>query len=428
MKQHYEKVITLCCFLFIFTNIGLPSTSFGVYQPYIVQIVGDTGGMVVLATRTLVALVSILFVDRFYHVLDCRAGIGIATLCTAAGFAVYSVAESMPAFLAAAALTGIGYGLGGMVGMTMLTRRWYADHIGGAVGFASVGSGVASIVVPLVAVRIIHSASLHAAFRFEAMVALAVGLTVMALLRNRPQDMGLAPHASPVARQGKPSTGKGEGAQSPNGGRPSDGPVAASVPDSIGMHLSNREYVLVIVAAVFIGLVCVGSPSYVTVFYTDAGIAPVTVAALFSLQGIALTVSKYASGKLFDAVGTGKGSAAMFAVIIVGLVLLFLVGLGATSIAPVATVLCGAGFTLGTVGISIWSLELADPRNLARSIKRFQVAYSLGGFLANTFPGPLKELTGSYLSSYAVFLTAAVLAGVVIVGVYYKYRSFQPGA
>ena len=33
VKRHYEKVIALCCFLILFTNIGLPSTSFSVYQP-----------------------------------------------------------------------------------------------------------------------------------------------------------------------------------------------------------------------------------------------------------------------------------------------------------------------------------------------------------------------------------------------------------
>ena len=46
MKKHYEKVITLCCFLFLFTNVGLTSTSFNVYQPYIIATdgVGDVGG------------------------------------------------------------------------------------------------------------------------------------------------------------------------------------------------------------------------------------------------------------------------------------------------------------------------------------------------------------------------------------------------
>ncbi len=411
MKQHYEKIITICCFLFIFTNIGLPSTSFGVYQPYIVQIVGDTAGMTVLAVRTLASMAAIMFVDRYYHLLDCRLGIFLATMLTTVGFTIYSFANSLPVFLIASGLTGLGYGLGGMVGMTMLTRRWYADHIGGAVGFASVGSGVASIVIPVIAVRIIENVSLHASFRFEAALALTIGIVVLVLLRNRPSDIGLERRNNDSVKNKPASSNTG------NQNAPST--------NTIGAHITNREYRLLIIAACFIGIMCVGGPAYVTVYYTNSGIAPLFAATLLSLQGVFLTVSKYATGKLFDAVGTGRGSAIMFAFVIMGLASLCLVGLGVTRIAPVATVLYGTGLSLGTVGISVWSIELANPKNMTRSIKNYQVAYSLGGFLANTFPGPLKELTGSYMSSYAVMLVTALFAGIVIVGMYYKYRAYQ---
>ena len=38
IKRHYEKVIAACCFLILFTNVGLPSTSFSVFQPYLVDL------------------------------------------------------------------------------------------------------------------------------------------------------------------------------------------------------------------------------------------------------------------------------------------------------------------------------------------------------------------------------------------------------
>ena len=53
MKQNYPKIISACCFLFLFVNVGMPSTSFSVYQPYLVQLVGDSGGALVLSVRTL---------------------------------------------------------------------------------------------------------------------------------------------------------------------------------------------------------------------------------------------------------------------------------------------------------------------------------------------------------------------------------------
>lgn len=40
IKQHYEAVVAVCCFLILFTNVGLPSTSFSVYQPYLVDLPG----------------------------------------------------------------------------------------------------------------------------------------------------------------------------------------------------------------------------------------------------------------------------------------------------------------------------------------------------------------------------------------------------
>ena len=451
MSNHYEKVITFCCFLFIFVNIGFPSTSFGVYQPYIVQIVGDTAAMMVLAVRTLVSLAAIVFVDRYYRLLDCRVGIFVATMLTTAGFIIYSFANGLPLFLLAAATTGFGYGLGGMVGMTTLTRRWYANHterIGGAVGFASVGSGVASIIIPIAAIHVIENVSLHASFRLEAAIAFTVGIIAFALLRNNPPlaqerkspkalaapasstDAPAGPDATLLAGEPNretqpPSRPRIEASDSATSSPENPRATApASSSQTLGAHVSRHEYHLLILGAVCIGVMCVGGPAYVTVYFTDCGVVPVLAATLLSVQGLCLTVSKYATGKLFDAVGTRRGSAVMFAFATVGLAAMCAVGLGATGIAPVAVVLYGIGLSLGTVGISVWSLELASPANMTRSIKNYQVAYSLGGFVANTFPGPLKELTGSYLCSYAIMLVAAAYAAIVIVGTYVKYRNY----
>ena len=50
IKRHYEKVIAACCFFILFTNVGLPSTSFSVFQPYLVDLpgVGNTGGSIII--------------------------------------------------------------------------------------------------------------------------------------------------------------------------------------------------------------------------------------------------------------------------------------------------------------------------------------------------------------------------------------------
>ncbi len=46
-------------------NIGFPSTSFNVYMPYVVGEVGDVGGSLVLALRTLASMGAVIVVDRY---------------------------------------------------------------------------------------------------------------------------------------------------------------------------------------------------------------------------------------------------------------------------------------------------------------------------------------------------------------------------
>lgn len=109
VKRHYEKVICVCCFLILFTNIGLPSTSFSVYQPYLVAIpgVGHAGGSVILSVRTFVSLVAMFFVARYYGWLNCRIGAFVASICVAIGFGLYALTPKvMPAYVLPRCLRG----------------------------------------------------------------------------------------------------------------------------------------------------------------------------------------------------------------------------------------------------------------------------------------------------------------------------------
>ena len=79
-----------------------------------------------------------------------------------------------------------------------------------------------------------------------------------------------------------------------------------------------------------------------------------------------------------------------------------------------AAVLVGSGLSLGTVGVSVWSLDMSDASTRAREIKNFQVAYALGGFIANTLPGIVKDLVGTYVVSYMAAAVITALAAFVI--------------
>lgn len=399
--KHYERIIVCCCFLFLFVDIGLASTSFSVYQPYLVAIdgVGDVGGSLILSARTLTSLAVMFFVNAYLRRFDVRVGVFIACLLTSAGFFTYAFASSLPVFIMGAVLAGMGYGLGGMVGMTVLVSRWFKSRVGTVIGIASLGSGAASMIVPFVVLRIISAFSLSAAFLFEGVCAAAVAVIVLVFLRNHPGDLKLEPFS-------------GGGQVEAN--RQSGAPVNARLP--------RHMRALLLVAMFIVGGFCMGGMSYISVNLTSLGYDHVFAGAMVALAGASLTASKLATGELVDHIGPRHGTACIFTVLLLGALLSCLTFLQSPVIA-VAAVLCySAGAAVGSVGISLWSLGLSDAEHKVKMVRNFQIAYAFGGFVFNTFPGALKEATGSYLALYALLLGCGIVALVIIMRAYSHYR------
>ena len=392
VKRHYEKVICVCCFLILFTNIGLPSTSFSVYQPYLVAIpgVGHAGGSVILSVRTFVSLVAMFFVARYYGWLNCRIGAFVASICVAIGFGLYALnTESYAGLCVASVFTGLGYGLGGMICSTMLIGRWFETNV------ATV-AGIAAVVLPPIVVAVVNATSLSAAFALEAALALLLGLLVFALLRNFPEDMGLKPYVSKKAEKGT--------------GKPKRARVNRDVPHSF--------LPVLMVAMVFVGCASVGGNGYLGVLFTSEGFSTEAAAALIAVSGACLMVSKLFNGVIFDAIGTRNGSVLFFLLFIGGTGLLCLSDMGSSWLATAAAVMFGLGLSLGTVGISVWSIELAPKGREVQTIRNFQICYALGGFIFMLLPGFLAEAFGTYLVSYAALFFMLIAAAAVIVGLY----------
>lgn len=439
MRQHYRIVIVACCFCILFINQGLPATSFNVFQSYLVAMpgVGDLGGSLVLTVRSFVSLVAIFFVSAFYRRFSLRVGVAAATAFTAAGFLAYSLARDLALLCLGSVLTGIGYGFGGVVATTMLIGNWYRGHIGTVAGAVGMGSGVASMVMPLAVAAVIARSDLSHAFLMEALLALGLGTVVVALLRSKPQDVGLRPVEEP-APAAPPAAGTSPAAPAPAAPPAAAAPTRTapepSAPAAPARHpgkvhvgaatLPRADKRLMLAAMVLLGAVAIVGNGYFSVLLTSSGIGLETAALLTAVLGTSLTLSKLACGWVFDLAGARKGSLAFFTVLIVGLLLCSLAGPGGAADGFFAAVFFGVGVALATTGVSVWTLELSAPRDRLGMVRDFQVAYAFGGFAFNLMPGALANATGSYAVSYALFAAAAI-ACALIVGIVYKRRNLR---
>ncbi len=424
MRQHYRIVIVACCFCILFINQGLPATSFNVFQSYLVAMpgVGDLGGSLVLTVRSFVSLVAIFFVSAFYRRFSLRVGVAAATAFTAAGFLAYSLARDLVLLCLGSVLTGIGYGFGGVVATTMLIGNWYRGHIGTVAGAVGMGSGVASMVMPLAVAAVIARSDLSHAFLMEALLALGLGTVVVALLRSKPQDVGLRPVEEPA-----PAAPPAAAAPTRTAPEPSAPAAPARHPGKVHVGaatLPRADKRLMLAAMVLLGAVAIVGNGYFSVLLTSSGIGLETAALLTAVLGTSLTLSKLACGWVFDLAGARKGSLAFFTVLIVGLLLCSLAGPGGAADGFFAAVFFGVGVALATTGVSVWTLELSAPRDRLGMVRDFQVAYAFGGFAFNLMPGALANATGSYAVSYALFAAAAI-ACALIVGIVYKRRNLR---
>lgn len=409
MKNHYPKIITACCFLFLFVNVGLPSTSFSVYQPYLVAIpgIGDEGGSLILSVRTLVTLIAMFVVNRYYDRLDCRLAVTLGCVLTAVGFYIYTFASSLPVFFAGAVFAGLGYGLGGNVGMTLLTGRWYKTNVGTAVGIAAVGSGVAGMVVPPIALVLIQGISLSAAFLMEAVFSTVVAIVVFLLVRNQPSDIGARAHGEEQMEFAIETVEEEQ-----NEGEPGDE----------GVTLTGAERALMVLAEVCVGAICVGALAYLSILFTSNDFDEGFAAAMLSIAGLALMVSKMVTGVIFDKLGMKRGTLIVFGAAILSMVLCCLTPLHSLTIAVLASVLFGFGISLGSTCTSVWSLRLSRPSTRARTVRDFQVGYCIGGFVGDTFPGFLEEATGSYVPTFGILLVTTIISAIVIFRICAKYE------
>lgn len=401
LKKHYQIVIAACCFLIMFVNQGLPSTSFNVWQPYLQKLpsVGDTGVTIVLTIRTLVSFLSIFFVTKYYQLLDLRMGIAFATLFTIGGFFAFGFADgNMVLLCIGSILAGIGYGIGGSVATTALIGKWFKGDVGTAAGVAGVGSGTAGMLIPIIVSQIEHHSSLSIAFFSVASVGLFFGIITFLFVRSQPSDMGLQPFVS------EKKTHKGKLGQMEAKAQ------ATEVPASI----SKVSRVLILVAMALLGADAIAANNYFSLSLSNSGMDIMTAAAITSLMGASLTLSKFVSGKLFDIIGTYASSVLFFAALVLGCSFMAFVSDGGMLFAIIGAIGFGMGTALSTTGLSVWSIEVSEPGGKLKAARNFMIAYSFGGFAFNILPGFMKGLTSTYESSFFIFAIGSLICMILV--------------
>ncbi|MBR6472757.1 MAG: MFS transporter [Firmicutes bacterium] len=405
-RHHYAWTICAAGTLLIFITMGAVSNGFSVYLPYIRDVYGMTNAetSTLVTMRLLVAFFCLLMIGRYYDRLDLRLGMTMAAAFGGLAFIIYSLAHSFPGFAIGAAVSGLAYGFGSMVPVSILMSRWFDEHKALAISICSAGSGLGSVILPPVITGLVSTFSMSAVFLMEGIFILICTVLIYIFIRNYPVDLGLT-------RLGENREMLHVKAAESLKPRPDKAPITKSV------------LIIALIGCFFMG--AQGNPGimHLPALYTSAGFTPVFAATLMSIVGAALTVGKLIYGELTDKFGGFRSSLLFCIILIAGNGLCSLSGVGCAALSLVAVALLGIGYSVSTIGPSIWAGDLSSEFEFSKIIKNFQISYSLGALITASLPGILADhFSGSYVPAFIMFTAMTILATVLIALSYIKRK------
>lgn len=384
-KKTNPWIICAAGTLLVFCTVGLSTSAFSVYQPYLISVLGLTNAQssLFLTIRTLSGLAATFVVQEYLNRLGLRNGAFAAGLMIFAAFILLGAAKGFAGAVISAVLLGAGYGLGGMVAVSVIINRAFAEHMGLALSICAAGTGVSAIISPPIVTWAVERFSLKCSLFAEAVIILIAVTAVFMVLKSIP--------CSKAVTASKKSEHR------------------------FSYLLKNRELRLCLLIMLFLGTIANVGWSHLSVLYKTAGMSATQVALLISLSGAFLTVGKLAFGGCLDLLGERSVFTISGVMMVIGLVLACLAGRCILTLGIVSMLLLGLSLPMGTLCPGLFSRIFAKPDKFDYAVSKLQLMYMLGALVFGPIPGVMADASGSYVSSFMVMTCFGVVICILII-------------
>ena len=372
--------------LTLFCTLGLNINVFSVYLPYLTKLLELTPAQSsgYLLVRNLFSVTGVYLAKYYYEKLNIRIGLALTMLLSITALFLCTIATGFYGLCAAAVVSGLCYGLGGMYPTAILIHRWIPRHEGIAMGICAASTGFALTIGAPIVTGLVERFSLAKAMYFE------IGFLVLCLLisflviRNYPPGVL---HYDPVRKQ-----------------------------------TAHRHGIRI--SWMFLAILAVGTMggafSHLTIHYSTEGFAPYKISLIVSIFGLVLTGAKLLLGVFLDFWGAYRTNWVFFTFSIVGIVLFSLGNMVGFVPVILASVFYGIGDSIPTVGITSYARDLSRPEEYASTQQQFQTANLMGSLLSSLISTPLAAITGNYRLFYLVIAAFVVFSMVIIQRTYAK--------
>lgn len=391
-KPHYGWLIVAAEFLLTGMCVGTLVNSMGVFIKPVSSALGIERSQfaLVLSITSLVSTVCYPFWGRYMKKGSIRLNYIASAVVVPLILLGYSFSTRLWQFYLLSGMLGIVSASVTSLATASLLNRWFAERQGLAVSIATSGSGlVPALFIPLITVLLERQGWKYAYRWLGAVYCAVVLLCALLLLRDRPEQMGLAPYGA--------ADGKGA-------------PVKNETGTVKSRALRQASFYCLLFGAFFCGLIYSGINNNVQAYLTDIGHSPAMASSFVSLSMAVMILMKLVMGLLFDKYGF-LGCCALAMGGALGASLLLLSAGGGLSVGLYALSF-GTAAAFPSLCCSYGTLHLFGTRDFSSICSLVTSALYLGMASGSVTVSLIYDLSGSYAKSWVLtaFLSAAAFA------------------
>ena len=303
-------------------------------------------------------------------------------------------------FLGYSLLLSIGTA-GTVVALIPVVSRWFDKKRGLAIGIATSGTGMGTLVIAPVAAYLISNLGWRMSYMVLGLVAWLVVISLAMLLKRDPREIGALPDGV------KSSAGRAELAE-----KEVDSQLTGL---SIRQAFRTRNFWLMLAIwlsfAVSLSLIM----THVVPRATDLGISPIQAATILSLIGGSQILARLSVGRISDTVGR-KVPGIICSLIGTG-ALIWLIWIPDLSMFYLFAIAFGIAY--GGIGVINLALvgDIFGRRNLGTIMGFLEVGFSTGSAIGSLLGGFVFDVTDNYTVAFAIGAANMLIAGLCIAAI-----------
>ena len=395
-RFHYAWVIFAICFSSVFTSLGFCSSPKSLFLAAITEDLGIPRSLFSIGNscRFITTAIINLFFGRLVAQFGPRKLIAAGFTCLTLSNLIGAVSNGIFGFYVSNVFLGLGLAWSTTSLVGIVVEKWFTSSKGTVMGFILAANGLGGAISSQIFSRIIYDKvdGWRTAYFVAAAIMVAVGLIIVLLMRNKPEDINT--HA----------LGDGTVSKKKQRGREWIG---------IDAHDAFRKpYFYVCAVCVFLtGMILQSAAGISSAHMKDQGISPDVIANAMSIGSLVLMVSKMSTGACFDRFGLRVTMLFCNVCAITAITMLAFVDNGIT--ATIYKIIVAFGLPLETIMLPLIAKECFGQKSYAflmgLMVSFNTLGYSVGSPLMNL----IFDMTGTY-SGGLIFMAGFLVVVAVV--------------